>query len=251
MNLSSKLSFVAPKCYNGWVIQTSNTIYVVGCLDLLDYNFRILIFVYLFIFFLTLVGIIIKSCPMEFMPFRKINWVSHRICWRALDSIHLVRVFCHLLVLNWRTIEGWTFANEINRKGGPLNVQSMEHIISSIIKLKNLSFTNIFARTKKNLLFGFLFGRLLWDHSTWLSFDFFFFAGIAHPSLFLFKLIFEFVFELFILRDINNVFLFNLFSLFRLLLGQTYLFDLPCRFFVFHDFWVCFDLLQSLSSHLC
>lgn len=76
---------------------------------------------------------------MKFSPFSEIETIFVGVIASALNCHNLVGIFVHLLIWSQERIKRRALSNEINGHRRPFYIESMQHIISSIIEFQNLS----------------------------------------------------------------------------------------------------------------
>ena len=124
----SSLTIIVPEGNDRGVVEGTNAVDIIGCLKLLDYNFRFLIIRWSFL-------VVIELGLVQFCPFSEIYAVFTAAIAGTLHCHYLIGVFVHWQKSTGRGIEGRIATDEDNRHGWPLDIKTMEHIVSVVVKL--------------------------------------------------------------------------------------------------------------------
>lgn len=196
------MSVVIPIRDDRRVVESSDSVDIKGSLNLLDEYFRIA--------FVSSLRIIIVFGLAEVRPFHEIDTVFGSIIARSLDSEHFIRVLIHLLIgveckIKWRV-----FSDEVYGHGGPLDIQSMEHIVGFIVEFQHFSLRQILVVAEVSLLPGLFLLHFLslmviftFGHHSPRLINFYLMIGarLADPTFFLFKFILDRVLKILILES--------------------------------------------------
>jgi hypothetical protein len=123
----SALTMVVPKGNYGGISQGSYSVDIESSLDLLDDDIGV------FVVFVDFI-VVVEFCLGEVGPFHKVNAVFIGVVAAALNSEDFVGVFVHFLEMGERSIEGGGSRHEIYGHGRPLDVESVQHVISFIVE---------------------------------------------------------------------------------------------------------------------
>lgn len=190
---------------------------------------------------------------MKFGPFGQVHAIALRVVRWTLDREYFKRIFFYCWIL-YRVFIEWRFlANKVYWKRGPLNIESMEHIISIVIKIEDFTFFEIFFSSNKYLrllllIVVFFLGRLLGNLISTVLLLVRSLFTITFPNLFFLILVSMLVLKL----SLGNFIMFSSFFLHSLGAGLIFLwiyfFYLACLSLHFHYFGELLNLL-ILSAH--